>query len=543
MSEETLADWPDRIEELARCKDDSYVEQVKKDDEAAISQWFNRLDRLDAGLGSSGEPLFCRGTDISGKTAASSEVGTSAEAGTTREADVSEAADISQEANTSGTADLPEEADISQEANTSGTADLPEAADTSQEANTFGMAGLSEAADISQEASTSGMAGLSEAADISDWTGINIPTSWADAGLKNFYGSIWLRKSFVLPAEAAGKEAVLRLGVIVDSDVAFINGVQVGAVTYRYPPRKYAIPAGITKEGVNTITVRVVSNSGDGGFIEDKPYRIETGGMVIDLTGRWEYRIGAVMEDPLPEPVFFNWKPAGLYNGMLAPLHHHAVKGIVWYQGESNTHKPGEYFGLFERMVGSWRKAWGCDRLPFLYVQLPNFQRPDSEPGPSEWAQLREAQLKALSLPDTGMAVAIDAGEWNDIHPLDKLTVAKRLALAAYKVAYGEDIISSGPVYKEMVKEGNRIIIRFMEPSGELSTIDGKPLRHFAVAGPDRRFIWAEAQIESDCVVVWNDEMKDPVAVRYAWADNPEGANLCNKAGLLASPFRTDDWD
>ena len=279
--------------------------------------------------------------------------------------------------------------------------------------------------------------------------------------MKVFYGSIWLRKSFVLTAEAAGKEAILRLGVIVDSDVVFVNGVQVGTVTYRYPPRKYVIPAGITKEGVNTIIIRVVSNSGDGGFIEDKPYKIEAGGIVIDLTGRWEYRIGAVMEDPLPEPVFFSWKPAGLYNGMLAPLHHYAVKGIAWYQGESNTHKAEEYFGLFERMIGSWRKAWGYDRLPFLYVQLPNFQRAVSEPGPSEWAQLREAQLEALSLPDTGMAVAIDAGEWNDIHPLDKMTAAKRLALAAYKVAYGEDVISSGPVYKDMVKEGNRIIVRF----------------------------------------------------------------------------------
>lgn len=166
-----------------------------------------------------------------------------------------------------------------------------------------------------------------------------------------------------------------------------------------------------------------------------------------------------------------------------------------------------------------------------------------NEPGDSQWARLREQQLIALSLPGTGMASAIDAGEWNDIHPLDKLTVAKRLALAAYRVAYGEDIIASGPIYRDMVKEGNRIRIRFMEPTGGLVSVDGKPLRHFAVAGPDRRFVWADARIEGDTVVVWNDDIDDPVAVRYAWADNPEGANLYNSAGLPASPFRTDSWD
>jgi len=303
------------------------------------------------------------------------------------------------------------------------------------------------------------------------------------------------------------------------------------------------IPAGLTKAGENTIAVRVVSNSGDGGFVEDKPYRIEAGGEVIDLTGRWKYRIGARMAEPLPEMTFFNWKPAGLYNGMIAPLHDFVIKGVAWYQGEANTFVPERYFSLFSKMVSDWRRAWVNDRLPFLYVQLHNWQRPVNEPGDSQWARLREQQLIALSLPGTGMASAIDAGEWNDIHPLDKLTVAKRLALAAYRVAYGEDIIASGPIYRDMVKEGNRIRIRFMEPTGGLVSVGGEPLRHFAVAGPDRRFVWAEAKIEGDTVVVWNDGIDDPVAVRYAWADNPEGANLYNRAGLPASPFRTDDWD
>lgn len=440
MSESSLADWPDRLDELAVCKDDAYVSETIENDEAAVSRWYGRLDQLDEGLGSTSEPWY------------------------------------------------------------------------------------------------------SEGFDTSDWDDIDIPTSWEDAGMKSFCGSIWLRKTFRLPAGLAGREAVLRLGTIVDSDVTYVNGVRVGNVTYRYPPRKYMIPAGLTRAGENTVTVRVVSNSGDGGFIPDKPYRVETGGETVDLTGRWKYRIGAVMEYPMPETVFFNWKPAGLYNGMIAPLHDFVIKGIAWYQGEANTDKPEEYLSLFRKMICSWRKAWKLDHLPFLYVQLHNWQKPASEPGDSQWAKLREAQMKALSLPDTGMATAIDAGEWNDIHPLDKLTVGKRLALVANKIAYGEDIIYSGPIYKEMAREGNRIIIRFREPVGGLVSIDGKPLRHFAIAGPDRKFVWARAQIKGESVAVWNDGIKEPVAVRYAWADNPEGANLYNKACLPASPFRTDDW-
>lgn len=194
-------------------------------------------------------------------------------------------------------------------------------------------------------------------------------------------------------------------------------------------------------------------------------------------------------------------------------------------------------------MITAWREKWELGCLPFLFVQLPNFQKAVNEPGPSSWAELRDAQLRSLSLPETGMAVAIDAGEWNDIHPLDKKTIADRLALVAYKIAYGEDIIASGPIFSDMRREGNRIFIRFKEPTGGLVSKDGKPLRHFSVAGADRRFVWANAQIVNDGVVVWNDDIEEPVAVRYAWADNPEGANLYNRAGLPASPFRTDDWE
>lgn len=379
--------------------------------------------------------------------------------------------------------------------------------------------------------------------DITDWNSVSLPASWADAGMKDFIGSIWIKKELDIPSEFAGKPAVLKLGTIVDSDVVYLNGVEVGAVTYRYPPRKYNIPAGLIREGKNTITVRTVSNAGDGGFVEDKPYRLELAGLQISLAGEWRYKVGAAMDRPLPGTTFFSYKPAGLYNAMISPLLDFTVKGFAWYQGESNTTAAKEYVSLFRTMITDWRQEWKLGSLPFLFVQLANFMRAVSEPGPSGWAELRDAQFKALSLPDTGMVVAIDAGEWNDIHPLDKRTVAQRLALCAGKAAYGEDIISSGPIYKDVLWEAGKAVISFHEPAGRLVPKGGGPLRQFSIAGSDRKFIWAKAEIKENSVIVWSDDIKEPAAVRYAWADNPEGANLYNEEGLPASPFRTDDWD
>jgi len=441
MSEEALRGWPDFLRELEICKDDSYVSSVKKSDEAAMTEWFGKLNRADEGLRDENRPWY------------------------------------------------------------------------------------------------------SNECDISDWRAVRIPTSWENIGLKEFCGSIWLKKEIDIPAELAGKPAVLRMGTIVDSDVTYVNGAEVGTVTYRYPPRKYQVPEGVLKAGKNIITVRTVSNTGEGEFVTDKPYRLEIGGHIIDLTGDWVYKVGVAMNEPLPEMTFFSYKPAGLFNGMISPLMNYVIKGILWYQGEANTPAPKEYYRLFTGLIADWRRQWKLGRLPFIYVQLHNFQRAVREPGPSNWAELRDAQLKALSMPDTAMAVAIDTGEWNDIHPLDKKTVAHRLALAAQKLVYGEDIISSGPIYSSMKKDGNRIIISFREPTGGLISKDGGKLKHFAIAGSDRRFAWADAVIADDCVIVWNDTIDDPAAVRYAWADNPEGANLYNKAGLPASPFRTDDWE
>jgi sialate O-acetylesterase len=233
--------------------------------------------------------------------------------------------------------------------------------------------------------------------------------------------------------------------------------------------------------------------------------------------------------------------PAGLYNGMVAPLIPYAICGVIWYQGESNAGRAYQYRDLFPAMIKSWWNSWPQGGFPFLFVQLANWRQVTPEPGPSDWAELREAQLMTLALPDTGMAVTIDIGDANDIHPKNKQDVGKRLALWALAKTYDRDVVCSGPLYTGMEKKGNGIILHFDHVGGGLVARDREPLKGFAVAGADQVFVWADARIEGDTVVVSSEKVAEPVAVRYAWGDNPV-CNLYNKAGLPASPFRTDTW-
>lgn len=235
------------------------------------------------------------------------------------------------------------------------------------------------------------------------------------------------------------------------------------------------------------------------------------------------------------------WLASGLYNGMIAPLTPFAIRGAIWYQGESNADRAYQYRTLFPTMIRDWRRAWRLGDFPFLFVQLANFMDAKPEPAEDAWAELREAQMMTLSLPKTGMAVTIDIGDAKDIHPRNKQDVGFRLALAALKMEYGQDVIHSGPLYKSMKVEGNKVRIRFTNVGGGLVAQGGGPLRGFAVAGADRKFVWANAEIDGDTVVVWSERVPKPAAVRYAWASNPV-CNLYNAAGLPASPFRTDDW-
>ena len=375
-----------------------------------------------------------------------------------------------------------------------------------------------------------------------DWKTMQIPGYWANTELGHTNGSVWFRKSINIPQSLIGKQAKLIMGRIVDADSIFINGTFVGTTSYQYPPRRYDIPTGVLKEGKNTISIRVISTGGQGGFVPDKQYEITAEGISIDLKGEWQYRLGAKMA-PMAGQTFVRWKPTGLYNAMISPLLNYQIKGVIWYQGESNSDNPTEYQSLFTTLIHNWRDKWGQGDFPFLFVQLPNFMEAKDQPSQSNWALMREVQLNTLTEPNTGMAIAIDLGEWNDIHPLNKKDVGYRLSLAAQKVAYKDDqIMYSGPIYKAMQIKKSKIILSFDHIGSGLISKDGKELKRFEIAGADKKFVWAKATIKNNKIIVWHESIQNPVAVRYAWSDNPEEANLYNKEGLPASPFRTDKW-
>lgn len=375
------------------------------------------------------------------------------------------------------------------------------------------------------------------------WKRFSIPGFWEDQGLRDLNGVVWFRREIEIPEALAGLPAKLFMGRIVDADQVFVNGEQVGNITYQYPPRRYNVKNGLLKAGKNLIVIRVTNTAGKGGFVPDKQYELIVGDKTVDLQGDWNYKVGEVFPPVVEKPAPSNFTPTALYNAMIAPFTSYALKGFVWYQGETNVWKPEVYQQLLPALAKDWRTQFNQPDLPFLYVQLPGFQDRTMLPAESNMAVLRDGQLKSLSIPRSGMAVTLDLGEWNDIHPLTKKPIGERLALAARKLAYGENIVSSGPIYESNQIEGNRIRIRFRETGSGLSInkTEEDELTYFAIAGKDKKFVWAKAIIERNTVVVWSDEVAEPVYVRYGWADNPEGANLINVEGLPASPFRTDN--
>ena len=377
-----------------------------------------------------------------------------------------------------------------------------------------------------------------------EWRSINIPGYWEDQGIRDLNGVVWYRKEIDVPASMTGKPAKVFLGRIVDADVLYINGKQVGNTTYQYPQRRYNVPADILKAGKNIFVVRVTNTAGKGGFVPDKPYCIFAGNDTIDLKGTWQYKVGEVFQPRAGgfggSPINAQNQPSALYNAMIAPLINYSIKGFLWYQCEANTTRAEEYAKLQPAMIADWRNRWKQSDAPFFYAQLPGFMDYNYLPSESQWAMLRESQLKSLSVPNTAMAVTIDLGEWNDIHPDNKKDVGERLALAALKLTYNQNIVYSGPIYQSSTIDGNKVILNFTSTGSGLITNDGEELGEFAIAGTDKKFIWAKAKIEGDKVVVWNESIANPMYVRYAWADNPVNPNLFNKEGLPASPFRTD---
>lgn len=381
----------------------------------------------------------------------------------------------------------------------------------------------------------------SEKYNDSDWRVINLPTSFRGTELEPIRGSVWLRKEIQLPERMAGKEGKLILGTIIDADDTYINGVYIGNTGYQYPPRRYRIPEGVLRAGRNIITVRTIMTSNIGGFVTDMPYYIKVNDELIPISGTWKYKIGAITK-PQDPTTFFQYKPTGVFNGMIYPLRNYSIRGVLWYQGESNTGNPYDYKELFEAVISDWRKLWNLGDIPFYYVQLANHCPWKMEPEVSGWAKVREAQRQILELPNTGMAVTIDVGMYNDLHPWDKKSVGERLALWALNHVHGENNVCSGPIYSRMAVENNKVRLYFTNVGNGL-VVKGNKLETFEICGKDGIFLPAEAEIENDSIIVYSKKVSQPTAVRYAWADNPEKANLYNKEGLPASPFITCTTD
>jgi sialate O-acetylesterase len=388
-----------------------------------------------------------------------------------------------------------------------------------------------------------------------DWSQMDLPKQIEAAGLL-IDGAIWFRKVVELPAEWSGKDLVLNLPPIDDQDVTYFNGAKIGSVGRETPnsymvPRKYVVPGSLVRAGRNVIAVRVFDSAGEGGFGRGGAMSVGPAGAaessLISLRGTWDYKVELALEPKHPDwgsrpeavGVSNQNNPSVLYNAMIAPLVPFAIRGAIWYQGESNAGRAYQYRTLFPTMIRNWRTAWGQE-FPFYFVQLANWHVSKAQPDESDWAELREAQTMTLREPQTGMAVIIDIGDENDIHPRNKLDVGRRLAAWALAGTYGQKVIPSGPLFDKYTIEGDKVRIRFKYGSG-LKTIDGGPVKGFAIAGEDHRFVWADARIDGDTVIVSSPTVPKPVAVRYGWADNPI-ANLYNNAGLPASPFRTDDW-
>ncbi|OPZ87738.1 MAG: hypothetical protein BWY76_00319 [bacterium ADurb.Bin429] len=391
--------------------------------------------------------------------------------------------------------------------------------------------------------------------DDSGWIPMRAPVSW-ERNEPAYYmnGAMWHRRAVDIPAAWAGRALALKLGKIGDVDTTYFNGARVGTTGAHDPKanqqmRVYTVPAALVKAGRAVIAVRVFNRWGEGGFMGPADqFSLAPADLAdaapISLAGEWrnaiEHQVDDVASPHGPIPPDSAWSPGKLFDGMIAPLTSYPIKGAIWYQGESNGGYGYQYRTLFPAMITGWRKAWGQGDFPFYYVQLANWLHRQVVPGECVWAELREAQTLTLALRNTGMAVAIDIGDGNDIHPKNKQEVGRRLALWALAKDYGKKVVFSGPLYTKMRAKGGTIVLSFAHADG-LTSRDGRPLAGFAVAGADRKFVWAEAKIVGKTVVVSSLAVAKPVAVRYGWHYNPD-CTLINGAGLPASPFRTDAW-
>lgn len=375
-----------------------------------------------------------------------------------------------------------------------------------------------------------------DALDDADWMTMTLPGHFEDAALPGFDGTVWFRKTLVLPGAAAGMNATISLGQIDDQDTVWVNGVRIGGMFVWSDMRKYDIPAGVLKAGDNTIAIRVLDTRSAGGFSSGPDQMsLKIKGMdPISLANQWRYVRGVALGEASSVPRLRandHNTPTMLYNAMLAPLQPYTIKGVIWYQGESNNNRTMQYRELFPLMIKDWRDNWGLGDFPFLYVQIAPYKNMSPE--------IRESQFLTLAKsPNTAMAVTTDCGDANDIHPTHKQPVGARLALAARALSYGENIEYSGPLYESMKIKRHRALVSFTHLGGGLMAKGGE-LKGFEISGDGEQFVEAQASIEGDCVAVEAEGVAAPVAVRYGWSNVPD-VNLYNAEGLPASPFRTN---
>jgi sialate O-acetylesterase len=380
--------------------------------------------------------------------------------------------------------------------------------------------------------------------DFSSWKEMKLPQAWEGAGLPNLDGVVWFEREIELSTQEAENGINLSLTKIDDNDQTYINGNFVGETNNYNVLRKYSVPGKILKAGKNLLTVRVLDYGWGGGIYGDaKELYFETGTTKKSLAGNWKYKVGI----NLPSPYMTlnpNEYPSSLYNGMISPLTNFGIKGAIWYQGEANVKNALKYRTLLPNMIKDWRKNWNQPDFPFLIVQLANFDCAGSNDD-GDWPMLRESQaITSTALPNTGLAVTSDIGEAKDIHPKNKQDVGYRLFLAARKIAYGETLIYSGPTYKSMKIDGPKVILDFNNTGSGLLVKDKYGYaKGFAIAGADKKFVWAKAYLTpQNNLVIYSDSVNAPLAVRYAWDNNPGDANLYNTENLPAVPFRTDTW-
>jgi sialate O-acetylesterase len=380
--------------------------------------------------------------------------------------------------------------------------------------------------------------------DDRSWRDIAVPSYWESQGFPGLDGVAWYRTSFTLTQSEVANGASISLTAVDDDDITWVNGIEVGRTNGYSARRQYRVPASALRPGANVLAVRVVVGGGGGGINGDASLTL-AGGTTRSLAGKWKFKIGLVSIHE--DGQWINKIPTILYNKMIHPITPLPIKGVIWYQGESNSNSDQQaiaYREQFRALITSWRKEWngGRSAFPFLWVQLPAYGKPDATPPlHAGWALQRESMDSALSLPITGRAVTIDLGEGDNLHPRDKEDVGARLALVARRVAYNERVEDSGPRYKSFALLGDTVVVSFTHVGagfrGPSDAVGG-----FAIAGVDKQFVWANAKIVGDQIYAWSDRVRSPVAIRYGWANNPEHARVVSRDGLPLSPFRTDSW-